>query len=142
MKWEDAFLQENPHSSFYLREDNFQRTLLNENEDLHTPLRVSTDDEHLNSQTQDVDLSYSTFAPRRRSASGPWYRGQVPSSRRRAISGSSSTLSSNSHKILPPIGKTAIDDEIANNSSLPVDDDNTNGEAKNKDEKDNEKNTL
>ena len=116
---------------------------MNKNLDLHHQLRLSTDDGHLNeNQTQDVNHPYSTFAARRRSASGPLDRGQVLSSNRRAISGSSSSLSSTSHKVLPPIGKTAIEDEIANNSSLPVVDDNNNGEDKSKAKKDNEKNTL
>ena len=111
---------------------------MNKDEDLHHKLRFSTDDGPLNdSQTQDVKLLYSTFAARRKSASGPLDR---TSSNRRAISGSSSNLSSTSHKVLPPIGKTAI--EITNNSSLPVDDDNNNGEDKNESKKDNEENTL
>ena len=114
---------------------------MNKDEDLHHKLRFSTDDGPLNdSQTQDVKLPYSTFAARRKSASGPLDRDQVPSSNRRAISGSSSNLSSTSHKVLPPIGKTAI--EITNNSSLPVDDDNNNGEDKNESKEDNEENTL
>ena len=123
--------------------DYFQKPLVNENEDLHHQFRVSTDDGHLNdSQTKDVNLPYSTFAARRQSASGPLDQDQDPSSNRRAISGSSSNLSSTSHKVLPPIGKTAIEDEITNNSSLLMDDDNNNGENDNKAKKDNEKNTL
>ena len=116
---------------------------MNENEYLHHQFRVSTDDGHLNdSQTQDLNILYSKFAARRRSASGPLDQGQVPSSNRRAISGSSSNLSSTSHKVLPPIGKLAIEDEITNNSSFLVDDDNNNGEDENKAKKDNEENTL